>query len=339
MEAARQNDLDMVKWLFEHFDSRYDVAFPALDAAARSGALEILQFFYDNDDDVDHSNESESSGESDGEESLDEQHGGEVDTQDVVPDRGQEVALGDDDDNGAEVEQQSQEGPDESADDGEWRRYVGWGDELAAVAADAGHNAVAIWIAQYSVHIDRAGTMRAAIASGNIELVKWLMDRGVYPYKEEGIHCAASNGHLHMLEWLEDKSYLGDRTGLLVQAAEGGQMEIVRWLVELDWDEGYLDSDSDSERDEDCNCCAHFRRENTRPTHVTNVGRKASLAIHTAAIFGHLDIAKYLHARVDAPLNSREESRESYRHGKKLKELDEILGKITMPQKYQDRPY
>ncbi|EGZ18558.1 hypothetical protein PHYSODRAFT_332318 [Phytophthora sojae] len=224
VEAARQNDLDMVKWLFEHFDSRYDVAFPALDAAARSGALEILQFFYDNDDDVDHSNESESSGESDGEESLDEQHGGEVDTQDVVPDRGQEVALGDDDDNGAEVEQQSQEGPDESADDGEWRRYVGWGDELAAVAADAGHNAVAIWIAQYSVHIDRAGTMRAAIASGNID-----------------------NGHLHMLEWLEDKSYLGDRTGLLVQAAEGGQMEIVRWLVELDWDEGYLDSDSDSE--------------------------------------------------------------------------------------------
>ncbi|OWZ02166.1 hypothetical protein PHMEG_00026315 [Phytophthora megakarya] len=43
-----------------------------------------------------------------------------------------------------------------------------------------------------------------------------------------------------------------------------------------------------------------------RPKHITSVGGEAGLMIHAAAINGHVEVAKYLHARVDTPLSKKQ---------------------------------
>lgn len=54
--------------------------------------------------------------------------------------------------------------------------------------------------------------------------------------------------------------------------------------------------------------------------------REASLAIHAACVNGHLDVAKYLHARIDKPLNRLDEYKEKDRLERRIQALASRLG-------------
>lgn len=90
-----------------------------------------------------------------------------------------------------------------------------------------------------------------------------------------------------MLQYLHNESALEQiPAGVLVKAAENGHLDVVRWVIDCDWDEEENEEDGG---DED-----YFDTP-----YLTSLGGEASLAIHAAATNGHLDVAKYLHARVE----------------------------------------
>lgn len=74
---------------------------------------------------------------------------------------------------------------------------------------------------------------------------------------------------------------------MLLKAAEIGRLDIVRWIVDHDLEICNEEEDDDN----------FFP-----PSRVTSLGGEARLAIHIAAVNGHLDVAKYLHENADTPV-------------------------------------
>ncbi|KAL4115158.1 hypothetical protein PRIC2_014052 [Phytophthora ramorum] len=178
------------------------------------------------------------------------------------------------------------------------QRGIDWGYEDATKAVVGGHRDVVMWLYQYagSYTRDDQKTTLAVIASGDVELIQWLWGRLDMP-PGNGMREAAANGHIEMLELLEFQGYGGIDVGQLVKTAEAGQLNAVRWTIRdldrqdrnyRDWgDYGFaLRSDSNSGRVE-----------------ITRLGWEAGLAIHAAAVNGHLDVAKYLYNRIDIRLD------------------------------------
>ncbi|KAG2969588.1 hypothetical protein PC119_g23875 [Phytophthora cactorum] len=162
--------------------------------------------------------------------------------------------------------------------------FVDWGYEDAAKAAAAGHRDIVMGL------YDNAGSdirndeeaLKAVAASGDVTLVRWLLHvqrRTITPRK--GMHEAAANGH---------------------HRETAGQMAVVCWTIDRDWS---IDTSSDHESDEVTSFGSYFDDERPSRRHVTSWGGEAS--IQRAAVIGHLDVAVYLHARVDWPLDANNE--------------------------------
>ncbi|KAL4156863.1 hypothetical protein PRNP1_005889 [Phytophthora ramorum] len=197
-----------------------------------------------------------------------------------------------------------------------------WGSRDMARAAAAGHADVVAWLQTTEEQDQRDGvaTMKAAVTSGDIQFVE-LVQRITRIPPPQCTVGAASRGHLQLLQWLGDQFCMD--TGTLLKAAENGHLNVVRWLIEQDW------SNEDLEREDEADQWYDWDRRNSdisHPTHATSVGGEASLAIHAAAVNGHLEVAKYLHARVDTPLDEEDEKLESRRLNKTIKKLKRRLG-------------
>ncbi|KAL4129667.1 hypothetical protein PRIC2_005674 [Phytophthora ramorum] len=197
-----------------------------------------------------------------------------------------------------------------------------WGSRDMARAAAAGHADVVAWLQTTEEQDQRDGvaTMKAAVTSGDIQFVE-LVQRITRIPPPQCTVGAASRGHLQLLQWLDDQFCMD--TGTLLKAAENGHLNVVRWLIEQDW------SNEDLEREDEADQWYDWDRRNSdisHPTHATSVGGEASLAIHAAAVNGHLEVAKYLHARVDRPLDEEDEKLESRRLNKTIKKLKRRLG-------------
>ncbi|OWY97696.1 hypothetical protein PHMEG_00031714 [Phytophthora megakarya] len=111
----------------------------------------------------------------------------------------------------------------------------------------------------------------------------WLLTHGAtWPNDPRGyfvgLHLARW-GRLDVLKWLDKKKQLGVALGMLAQAAEGGHLDVVRWLIDRD---------------------TRNSRDGSR-SRMTDLGGQASLAIHGAAVNGHLAVAKYLRAQAKPP--------------------------------------
>jgi len=74
--------------------------------------------------------------------------------------------------------------------------------------------------------------------------------------------------------------------GLVIYAAGKVHLEVVRWAIDRD-------------------------AQNQKGYPLTAVGGEARLTIHTAAVNGHLQVAKYLRAHAQAPMNDRERELEA----------------------------
>ncbi|KAH7491420.1 putative ankyrin repeat protein R848 [Phytophthora ramorum] len=175
-------------------------------------------------------------------------------------------------------------------DTAEWPREVAWGGIDAARAAEAGHREVVQWLySEIDTERDDDAVTCQAIANGDMELVAWIGED-----IPDGRCFAAANGHFEMVKSFFDKPANGE--GLLLKATENGHLEIARWIIERDLDGTSLSYEEDF-----------------RPPRITSLGGEASLAVHVAAVNGHLEVAQYLHEHVDTAvrdIGDREETRQ-----------------------------
>ncbi|OWZ20542.1 hypothetical protein PHMEG_0005024 [Phytophthora megakarya] len=214
-----------------------------------------------------------------------------------------------------------EEGWDEEIENWERGRWVRWGGSDAANAGLAGHAEVVKWMYETSANEDRNDYMSidSAFMTGNMELASWLIDRiGMEPEGHEALHRAAAHGHVESLQWFQDRGlYIRFDAGTLIKAAEAGYLNVVRWIIDRDWNDEMLGTQVGL--DEYKNDYNHGER--TRLTYLTCLGGEASLAIHAAAVNGHIEVAKYLHAHVDMPLDCDEEREENRRLKKRITAL------------------
>ncbi|KAG3242646.1 hypothetical protein PI124_g12527 [Phytophthora idaei] len=216
---------------------------------------------------------------------------------------------------------------DEEAEHLEKGRWVYWGNKDAAQAALAGHRAAVRYIYQTTEYENRCDydTIDGAVIRGDLELAEWLTDRlGMLPDGTYAHLGAATNGHVDSLQWLHDRGqYSMYDVGVLVRAAEAGQLNVVRWIIDRDWNDQDLGTESGEDDDE--YGVGYNRGNRTRRTHITCLGGESSLAIHAAAISGHLDVAKYLHSHNDMPLDPTDRAKEYRRLKKRLRILSRQL--------------
>ncbi|ETI46277.1 hypothetical protein F443_09317 [Phytophthora nicotianae P1569] len=207
-------------------------------------------------------------------------------------------------------------------------RWVYWGNEDAAQAALGGHQDAVMYIYETTAYEDRCDydTIGGAIIRGDLELAEWLSDRlDMLPDGPDAHLGAAANGHVRSLQWLHARGqYSMYDVGVLVRAAEAGHLDVVRWIIDRDWNDQGLGTDSGEDEDE--YAMGYNRGNRTRRTHITCLGGEASLAIHAAAIHGHLDVAKYLHSRIDIPLDAIDRVKEDWRLYKRLKAISRQIG-------------
>ncbi|KAK1943499.1 putative ankyrin repeat protein [Phytophthora citrophthora] len=220
-----------------------------------------------------------------------------------------------------EDEDEAEDGEwDEETEDWEKGRFIHFGGLDAAKAARAGHTNVVKWL--YGIH---RSVLNAAFSTGNLELVDWIMDHvEITPKGPYALRGAAAKGHLESLQWFEDYDlYTKWDAGTLIKAAEAGQLKVVEWIIDRDRKDDRLGygrgpNEYDTGRGYD---------ESPRRTYVTCLGGEANLAIHVAAINGHLEVAKYLHAIIDKPSNEEEKETEKRRLSSKIDELLRCFGR------------
>ncbi|ETL92756.1 hypothetical protein F442_09239 [Phytophthora nicotianae P10297] len=226
-----------------------------------------------------------------------------------------------------EEEQEEDEEWDEEKENWERGRWVRWGGLDAAKAAIAGHSDVVKWMyetyAQTCENRNDFCAMDGAFIAGDMDLANWLMDElCMDPEGHEALHGAAANGHIEPLQWFQERGeYTSWDAGTLFKAAEAGKLNVVRWIVDRDRNDSELgDQSGPDEYNFD-----YSYGDRTRRTYLTCLGGEATLAIHAAAINGHLEVAKYLRAHTDKPRNDREKTKEKWRLSKRKKALSERL--------------
>ncbi|OWY97148.1 hypothetical protein PHMEG_00032396, partial [Phytophthora megakarya] len=138
---------------------------------------------------------------------------------------------------------------------------------------------------------------------GDIALAEWLLSNGAsWPIETRGrrvVHDIAVQGRLDVLKWLADKGQVKGTAGMVLLAAENGHLQVVRWLLDLDAG-GYYQSK------------------------LTGLGAEAGLAIHIAAVNGHLEIAKYLRARAQTPQNALQRTAETVEQKVQIRQLKQL---------------
>lgn len=77
-------------------------------------------------------------------------------------------------------------------------------------------------------------TVSFAAKSGNLVLLRWIIENGC-PYLEDVVTSkAAQSGNLDMLRWLiEEKKFTWDDSGIALDVAEGGNIEMLNYVIAL----------------------------------------------------------------------------------------------------------
>lgn len=130
--------------------------------------------------------------------------------------------------------------------------------------------------------------LEMAVRRGDILVAEWLLARSAeWPVGSalQSLLCdVVKKGRLDVLQWLDEQEQVGTEKGLVVKAAEHGHLDIVRWLIA---------------RDEPTSGATLYGG-------LTDLDGEAGLSIHAAAVNGHLQVAKYLHACARHPSSSLE---------------------------------
>ncbi|KAE8973828.1 hypothetical protein PR001_g26194 [Phytophthora rubi] len=185
---------------------------------------------------------------------------------------------------------------------------IEWGGLSMASAVANSHSDVVWWLHQHisNTRFDLSAALKAAILTGNILVAEWLLARGAaWPPRVAGEyvqHDVVAQGRLDILRWLSVRDQLDGIHGLVVKAAEHGHLHVIRWLI--DGDDAW----------------------NGISTRCTDLGGEASVAIHTAAIRGHLEVAQYLYVRAKTPQNDLQRELQGLEQNKTFRTLMAYLG-------------
>ncbi|KAE9073892.1 hypothetical protein PF010_g24893 [Phytophthora fragariae] len=185
---------------------------------------------------------------------------------------------------------------------------IEWGGLSMASAVANSHSDVVWWLHQHisNARFDLSAALKAAILTGNILVAEWLLARGAaWPPRVAGEyvqHDVVAQGRLDILRWLSVRDQLDGIHGLVVKAAEHGHLHVIRWLI--DGDDAW----------------------NGISTRCTDLGGEASVAIHTAAIRGHLEVAQYLYVRAKTPQNDLQRELQRLEQNKTFRTLMAYLG-------------
>ncbi|KAG1706238.1 hypothetical protein DVH05_001386 [Phytophthora capsici] len=199
MEAVRRRDLEMVRWLAEKFPG-FRVTMEVMDIAATSGALDILQFFYDHS--IDH------------QDTL------------LVAWVGEYLAAGVRSENLEVVEWLYAHGPSE-------RRKL---NQALEVAVGRSNIPIAEWLLAHgatwqkdSIGIHPAHSVMKK--SGSVDMLEWMDEQGQLNDIEDLLFKAASGGFVDAVHWLLDRSQYGVDIQLAShKAARNGHLEIAKYL-------------------------------------------------------------------------------------------------------------
>lgn len=102
-------------------------------------------------------------------------------------------------------------------------------------AASNGHFKVLKYLHKNNVPLGE-WTFDAAIAHGDLEIIKWLFSKRyeVSPtgeiFHNETCECAAEGEHIDVLQWLIENNCPFDRNKCIISAASGGQLNMLKWL-------------------------------------------------------------------------------------------------------------
>lgn len=162
--------------------------------------------------------------------------------------------------------------------------FVEWGDFTMSAAVQNRRSDILWWLLEHvpDANFNRSEALWSAVKMGDILIAEWLISQGAaWPERGERQDVAlaiAARGRIDVLQWLAGRGQINGGVGLVMKAAENRHLEVVRWLVERN-SEG----------------------SGTNDRHP-NLTREVSLAIHFAAVNGHLHVAKYLreYAKVSA---------------------------------------
>ncbi|KAK1943427.1 putative ankyrin repeat protein [Phytophthora citrophthora] len=228
---------------------------------------------------------------------------------------------------GEEEDEEEGDEWDEEREDWEKGRYIHFGGYDAAHATLAGHVGLVKWIYEMSKETNERRndniSIHAVLSVGNIAQAEWIMDQVdmMVPEGSDALYGAAANGHVKTLQWFQEIGKYTKWDGILVKAAEAGQLEVVQWIIDRDRVGNTLGYQSEY----------HMRGYDTglRRTRITSLGGEASLAIHPAAINGHLEVARYLRSKIEKPYNEAEEKIEERRLSQTIREISNCSRHLT----------
>ncbi|KAG3122795.1 hypothetical protein PI124_g23912, partial [Phytophthora idaei] len=183
---------------------------------------------------------------------------------------------------------------------------VEWGSQVLSAVISSRRSDIVWWLDSHlRAQFDWNKALRTAVTNGDILVAEWLISQGARWLLRTRGRCVAheviTQGRLDILKWLENRSQLDadEVVGLVVIAAKAGHLEIVRWLIDRDaQDDGEL----------------------------TRLGKEASLAIHIAAVNGHLQVAKYLRIRAQIPVTAVECVLQRAEQADQLRQISRQLG-------------
>ncbi|KAE9174793.1 hypothetical protein PF004_g26565 [Phytophthora fragariae] len=194
VEAVRRGDLNMIRWLFDHFAGCV-VTVQAVEAAASSGDLQILKFFLHT----------------------------EVDTQDAAEANSVNWGGGD---LAAAVEN-------EHTDVARWifecKGSVerDWGRFMAAVVRK-GDLELLQWLLDrgYAGRQLAPPRMDDAASGGHLNMLQWLHQHGYVHHANFALEHAAQNGYLEIVEWLVRYHPVGNASRALEAAARENHLHM-----------------------------------------------------------------------------------------------------------------
>ncbi|KAF1790805.1 Ankyrin repeat-containing domain [Phytophthora cactorum] len=143
-----------------------------------------------------------------------------------------------------------------------------------AKVAQSRRNDIVWWLNHHypDVWYNLESALDAALKHGDIQLAERFIEYGSnWPTSDNLPHEIAALGNLPVLQWLLKQAEFENVAGLVVKAAGKGHLQVVRWLL-------------------------HCRVRSSD---------EVRFAIHSAAVHGHLEVAKFLREKEKESLTTQ----------------------------------